>query len=154
MTTSTCSGLLACLEQIWYKEYFDEVLVGVLGSLLHHFNGTLLPGSLLTTYLSSRLVTLTPATPWLLTMTNTFDVTQFSTIITMGCAEQTLGGSVAFLATLKTTIASFSAHFMDFCLETSSCANEFSWLHSDLPYSPSSNLQHLGEFVGLLYGEP
>ena len=115
MTTSTCSGLLACLEQIWYKKYFNEVFAGVLGSLLHHLNGTLLPGSLLTTYLSSRLVALTPATPWLLTTTNTFDETQFSTIITMGHAEQTLGGSVAVLATNKTIIASLSAHFMDFC---------------------------------------
>ena len=72
----------------------------------HHSNGTLLLGSLLATYQSSRLDTLSSATAWLLTTTNTFDVAHFATIITVGCAEQTLGGSVAIFATSKTTITS------------------------------------------------
>ena len=81
---------------------FTEMLTRVLASLLHHSDGTLLLGSLLATYRSSRLVTLTSATSWLLTMVNTFDVAHFATTITLGRAEWTLGGSVAVLATPKT----------------------------------------------------
>ena len=42
---------------------FIEALTGVLASLLHHLDETLLPGSLLTTSRSSKLVTLTSDTP-------------------------------------------------------------------------------------------
>ena len=125
---------------------FVEALTRVLASFLHHLDGTLLPGSLLTTSRSSRLVSLTSVTPWLLTPTNNFDVTHFDTIITLGRVERTLGGSVAVLDTPKTTRASLSTHFMDFCLETSSCVREFSWLPLDFPHVPSGGFQSLSNF--------
>ena len=105
------------IELIWYREYS-----------LRHLPESWPPSCTTRTEPSVfadhssvfELVTLTSATSWFLTMTNIFDVTHFAGIITLGCAEWTLGGSVAVLATPKTTIASLSAHFMDFfCLETS-----------------------------------